>query len=113
MTREELIERIENANKTPIEVDDMWINMVYTVYPNFSSDMLLAAKRVANTFSCLDLDIDVDKTSIWFKEPNFKITIRILNDRLVFVFITTYFDMVDVLNFSNLPLTELLSTKEG
>lgn len=45
MTREELIERIENANKTPIEVDDMWINMVYTVYPNFSSDMLLAAKR--------------------------------------------------------------------
>ena len=111
MTREELIERIENANKTPIEVDDMWINMVYTVYPNFSSDMLLAAKRVANTFSCLD--IDVDETSIWFKEPNFKITIRILNDRLVFVFITTYFDMVDVLNFSNLPLTELLSTKEG
>lgn len=113
MTREELIERIENANKTPIEVDDMWINMVYTVYPNFSSDMLLAAKRVANTFSCLDLDIDVDETSIWFKEPNFKITIRILNDRLVFVFITTYFDTVDVLNFSNLPLTELLSTKEG
>lgn len=113
MTREELIERIENANKTPIEVDDMWINTVYTVYPNFSSDMLLAAKKVINTFSCLDLDIDVDKTSIWFKEPNFKITIRILNDRLVFVFITTYFDMVDVLNFSNLPLTELLSTKEG
>lgn len=113
MTREELIERIENANKTPIEVDDMWINMVYTVYPNFSSDMILAAKKVINTFSCLDLDIDVDKTSIWFKEPNFKITIRILNDRLVFVFITTYFDMVDVLNFSNLPLTELLSTKEG
>ena len=36
MTREELIERIENANKTPIEVDDMWINTVYTVYPNFS-----------------------------------------------------------------------------
>lgn len=113
MTREELIERIENANKTPIEVDDMWINTVYTVYPNFSSDMLLAAKRVANTFSCLDLDIDVDETSIWFEEPNFKITIRILNDRLVFVFITTYFDMVDVLNFSELPLTELLGTKEG
>ena len=54
MTREELIERIENANKTPIEVDDMWINMVYTVYPNFSSDMLLAAKRVtAYTLSAL------------------------------------------------------------
>lgn len=113
MTREELIERIENANKTPVEVADIRTNEVYMEYPCLSSDMILAAKKVINTFSCLDLDIDVDKTSIWFEEPRSKITIRILNDRLVFVFITTYFDMVDVLNFSNLPLTELLSTKEG
>ncbi len=113
MKVEDLLRCIDNVNTTPIKVDDFRTNTVYTVYPNFSSDMLLAAKRVANTFSCLDLDIDVDETSIWFKEPNFKITIRILNDRLVFVFITTYFDMVDVLNFSDLPLTELLATKEG
>lgn len=111
MTREELIERIENANKTPVEVANIRTNEVYVEYPCLSSDMLLAAKRVANAFSCLDLDIDVNKTSIWFKEPRSKITIRILNDRLVFVFITTYFDMVDVLNFSELPLIELLAKK--
>lgn len=111
MKVEDLLRRIDEINTTPIEVDDLRTNTVYTVYPSFSEDMLSAARLVINTFKCLNLDIDVHEEGIHIESTVMDLRIVISNDKIAFILCTEYTSQSDILHFSKILLKDLVNNQ--
>lgn len=114
MTREELIERIENANKTPIEVNDIKTGTVHTAYPSCSNDMILAAKKIITKLSCIDLFFEVYQDNyMYISNFELDLTIRITEQKVSFMLLIENPANLNIIHNYTTSLQDFLLTFEN